>query len=39
MPSTENIADAFTKQLPKPTFVRHLQGMGMAMAHTGTLVP
>jgi hypothetical protein len=36
-PSTENIADALTKQLPKPTFVRHLQGMGMVQS--STLVP
>ena len=36
-PNTENIADALTKQLPKPTFVRHLQGIGIAQ--TGTLVP
>ena len=36
-PSIENIADALTKQLPKLTFVRHLQGMGMAQI--GTLVP
>jgi len=33
----DNIADTLTKQLPKPTFVRHLQGMGMAQI--GTLVP
>ena len=36
-PSVENIADALTKQLPKPLFDRHIQGMGMA--RTGTLVP
>ena len=37
-PGTENIADALTKQLPKPIFVQHLQGIGMSIAQTGTLV-
>jgi len=37
-PSVENIANALTKQLLKPLFVWHLQGMGIAMAQTGTLV-
>ena len=36
VPSVDNIADTLTKQLLKPTFVRHLQGIGMAQ--TGTLV-
>ena len=35
-PNTENIADALTKQLPKLTFVQHLQGIGIAQI--GTLV-
>jgi len=34
--SVENIADALTKQLLKPLFERHIQGMGME--RTGTLV-
>ena len=38
-PNTENIADALTKQLPKPIFVQHLQGIGIAIAQTGTLIP
>ena len=29
-PSVENIADALTKQLPKPVFEHHKQGIGMA---------
>ena len=37
-PNTENIADALTKQLPKPTFVRHLQGIRIAIAQTSTLI-
>jgi DNA-directed RNA polymerase specialized sigma subunit len=36
-PSVKNIANALTKQLPKPLFERHIQGMGMA--RIGTLVP
>ena len=29
IPSVDNIADTLTKQLLKPTFLRHLRGMGM----------
>jgi len=29
-PSVENIANALTKQLPKPIFQWHIQGMGIA---------
>ena len=36
IPSIENIADALTKQLLKPTFIRHLQGI--RIAQIGTLV-